>query len=117
MNGPSLRCMNCGKACGSNAALYAQVFVCLTCHKMATSLEAGIQRELNGLMVVMRDRIREALVTGKCFYPEAKEAIAPSQKRDIVHALVDLMQKKGAAHEHSGDISDSVHTLQEDREH
>lgn len=45
--------------------LFAGVLVCEACHAMAESTYQASEKELRMLLVVLKDKIREALVTGK----------------------------------------------------
>lgn len=86
-------CMNCGKATPEGEAkLFAEVFVCETCFTMASRLYEKTEAELRGLLLVLKDRIREYLVQGKLHY--SMNVQPPLSKRDLLQAIMMVEEQR-----------------------
>ena len=98
-SGGGLECMNCRKPTSNeDGKLFAEVFVCSTCHLLAERLYRRTEGELRGLLLVLKDKIREYLVQGKLHY-ESSEPSAPLSKTDLLQAIMAVEeQRNGADH-------------------
>jgi len=89
-----LACMNCRKPTSNEEGkLFAEVFVCPTCYTMAERLYKRTEGELRGLLLVLKDKIREYLVQGKLHYSTA-EAEAPVSKTDLLKAILAVEEQR-----------------------
>lgn len=95
MNG--IPCMNCKRVLESDKGrVFAEVFVCENCHKMAESLYNRCDGELRRLLLILRESIRIALVEGKLqFSPALPNEEVP--KAELLKMIVELTEKKNAA--------------------
>ena len=69
-----LQCMNCKQPTGpGEAKLFAEVFVCPTCHEMAVRLFNRLETDLRRLLWMSKEVIRAALTEGKLKFEASNE--------------------------------------------
>jgi len=91
-----LPCMNCKTTVSPNEAkIFAEVFVCPTCFRVAESLHNNGKRELTALLDMMKEAIRIALIEGRLQLSE--QALQDVSKTDLLRAIVDLQEKSDAS--------------------
>lgn len=89
-----LECMNCHKPTSNEEGkLFAEVFVCSTCYVLAERLYQRTESELRGLLLVLKDKIREYLVQGKLQY-STEDAEKPLSKRDLLQAIMSVEEQR-----------------------
>lgn len=90
-----LPCMNCHQpTTEADGKVFAEVFVCTTCHTMATRLYQRLEIELKKLLAISKESIRLSLVQGKLHYGTAEEE-EPS-KQELLKMIVQFSEKKDA---------------------
>lgn len=95
-------CMNCKRQVTEDQGrVFAEVFVCADCHKMAESLYNRCDGELRRLLLMLRESIRIALVEGKLQLGPAltNEDIPKAELLNMISELTEkkLTEKKNAA--------------------
>ncbi len=90
-------CMNCKRQVAQDQGrVFAEVFVCPDCHKMAESLYNRCDGELRRLLLMLRELIRIALVEGKLqLGPAMSNEEIP--KAELLKMITELAEKKNAA--------------------
>lgn len=89
-----LECMNCHKPTSNeDGRLFAEVFVCPNCYTLAERLYQKTEAELRGLLLVLKDKIREYLVQGKLQY-STEPAGKPLSKRDLLQAIMSVEEQR-----------------------
>lgn len=64
--GESQRCLNCGAERIKDARRFWEgVPVCIECYSVATSVASRMQRQMEHLAKIQRDKIRQCLVEGR----------------------------------------------------
>ena len=88
-----LRCMNCKtEVAQAEAKFFAEVFLCPQCHSCAVHFYARMERELSYLLVVAKEAIRVALVTGKFSFSEP--AGAEPSKTAVLKEIIRMVDAK-----------------------
>lgn len=87
-----LDCVNCRKPVDSNAKLFAEVFVCDDCFRIAETLFRRGEQELRMLLVVQKEAIRISLMRGELQFSSIQQ-VEDVSKKDLVTHLADLAQK------------------------
>ncbi len=85
----SINCVNCKNPVGDKAEMFAQVLLCPSCLLVATRLYERGERDLKALLVILKEAIREAIVTGQLQF-SALEQIEEIPKRDLLDHLAKL---------------------------
>jgi len=92
----SMECMNCRQTVRpEDAKLFAEVFVCPTCHAQAVHFWEKLERELRYLLVVAKESIRLSLLEGKFFFPEDKGSEV--SKREVLQEILRMQQAREEA--------------------
>jgi hypothetical protein len=87
--------MNCKQGVTQEAAMFFDgVFVCPICHTMAESLYKKSNRELNDLLLMLKEGIRIALVEGRLQFRE--NADGELSKKEVLEAVVRLQEMSDA---------------------
>lgn len=90
-----LPCMNCKQGVIQEAATFFDgVFVCPTCNTMAESLYKRSTRELNDLLLMLKEGIRIALAEGRLQFREGAEGEV--SKKEVLEAVVRLQEMSDA---------------------
>lgn len=85
--------MNCQRALREDEAkFFAAVFVCSDCHFMAERLFTRARKELNQLLVVMKESIRLALIEGRLQFSNTVQVDEVS-KKELIQNMMDLAEK------------------------
>lgn len=87
--------MNCGGEVGDTACIFAEVLVCPTCHLMATRLYDHLMRDLQGCLLMAKDKIREKLATGGFVYTTTEDR-PPVSKQELFTAITEMYNRKDA---------------------
>lgn len=91
-----LPCMNCRRHVDQAAGhVFAEVFVCPECFKMAEHLYTKCDAELRRLQLLLREAIRIALVEGKLQLGPAR-ALEEIPKSELLTMIAELTEKKNA---------------------
>lgn len=89
-----LECMNCHEPTSDeDGKLFAEVFVCSRCYVLAERLYAKTEAELKGLLLVLKDKIREYLVQGKLHYSTDPSA-NPVSKKFLLQAILSVEEQR-----------------------
>lgn len=90
-----LPCMNCHKDIGGDdVRIWGGVFVCSLCSLMADRMFQRAEGELKGLLTMLREGIRIALVEGRMHFSNTPDQEIP--KADLLKAIVELGDMKDA---------------------
>jgi len=92
-----LPCMNCGIVVDqASGRLFQKVFVCPTCHEVATRLQAQGHNELEQLRVTLGELIQHAIARKQLSLPAAPARDADGQVPSMTAAssLVAMMRRK-----------------------
>lgn len=91
-----LCCMNCKQPVEQDKAkLFAEVFVCESCHAMAVHFWLRMERELQYLLTMAKESIRLSLLTGKFSFPEGEAQDV--SKTDVLQAILQLHEAREKA--------------------
>jgi len=84
-----LPCVNCGEEVNPNEAkLFAQIFICPKCHRVAEQLYARGEKELKMLLLVLRESIRLSIVQHNLqFSPKQLEDMDPKDLLTHLHKI------------------------------
>lgn len=92
----TLPCMNCTTPVSpEEAKIFAEVFVCPTCFKVAECLYNKGSADLRALLSMMKEAIRIALIEGRLQLSE--QSLQDVSKTDLLRAIVDLQEKHDAS--------------------
>lgn len=90
-------CMNCQSPVPEkDGRVFAEVFVCPTCHAMAERMYVKCEGELRRMLLLLKETIRISLVEGKLRLPPA-QALEEVSKEDLLKMIVTMTEKKHAA--------------------
>lgn len=90
-----LCCLNCHKTVPtSDAKVFAEVFVCSTCHDTAERLYQRSEGELRMLLLMLKESIRVALVEGRLHVGE--RSVEEVSKTDLLRMMVRLEEQRAA---------------------
>ncbi len=100
-----MNCMNCDQELNNNnlnpdhgtARVYAGVLVCSQCFTNAERMTVRLQRDLNDCMLIVKDKTRELLATGKFFCPNEADSSGVS-KKDLLTAITKLYTPSDGTH-------------------
>lgn len=97
-----MNCMNCDCALDSGAELstakvYAGVLVCERCFLTADRLLQRLKRDLDDCLLILHDKTRELLATGKFFVPSDTSNPEVS-KKDLLTAITSLYTSPHGTH-------------------
>lgn len=96
MNPDTMNCMNCKSPVPpADAKLFAEVFLCPSCHTAAVHFWERLDRELRSLQVMARDAIRVSLLEGKFYFPEATGETSVS-KRAVLESILAMEEARAA---------------------
>lgn len=91
-----LPCLNCHNPVDpQKAKIFAGVFVCETCHLVATRLEERGTAELRSLLTLQREAIRIALTRGELVLGPA-EPTRELSKKEVLEQIVKLSEAADA---------------------
>jgi hypothetical protein len=85
----SLTCLNCKKPVdGKKAKLFAEVFLCVSCHSIAVRLYERGESELRMMLVVLKESVRLAALKGELQF--AVHHVDDMSKEDLMSRLARL---------------------------
>ena len=89
-----MNCMNCDRALDSaeelsKAKVYAEVLVCERCYLTAERLFQRLKKDLDDCLLIVRDKTRELLATGK-FFPSGDTSNPEISKKELLTAITSL---------------------------
>jgi hypothetical protein len=88
-----LSCVNCKhEVSQGDAKLFAEVFVCGECFRIAESLMSRGERELRMLLTVLKESIRLNIIRGELQFSSI-EQVQDVPKKDLVTHLADLASR------------------------
>lgn len=95
MNTDTMKCMNCPtEVAPKDAKFFAKVFLCPSCYEQAQHFYTKLDIELRHLLVVAKEAIRIALVTGKFSFPEGMGGEV--SKRAVLEAIMKFEEAREA---------------------
>jgi hypothetical protein len=100
-----MNCMNCDRELNDNnlspdqgtAKVYAGVLVCLQCFNNAERMTSRLQQDLIDCMLIVKDKTRELLATGR-FFCANEEANPGVSKKDLLTAITKLYTPSDGTH-------------------
>ncbi len=103
-------CTNCGREVGvADGKLFAEVLVCSTCGLLAERFYTRLQGDLRSCLLLAKDKIREALATGKFQLAEQQDA-APVGKQELMGAIMELYKRSDDG-QRNGNVPAAVSAL------
>jgi len=94
-------CLNCGNPVPEgDAKIFAEVFVCPTCHAIASALYNRFSSDMKIALVLLKDILRERLITGKLQLPE--QSLETMSHTDVLRMIVRLQEMYDAARNRPG---------------
>jgi hypothetical protein len=73
--------------------VFAEVFVCPVCYELAERMYKRTEGELRGLLLILKDKIREMIVQGKLHYSTEPKP-GPLSKTDLLQAIMVVEEEK-----------------------
>ncbi len=95
-----LPCMNCKRDAGSGK-FFAEAYVCGDCYAVASRLFEQGNRELNQVLVTLKELIRVAIIEGRLSFAPPPEEPGDVQPRRAIDVIVDMMKEKSCRDETS----------------
>lgn len=93
MKPTDLQCMNCrAPTAADEAELFAEVFLCKSCHTQAVHFWQRIDRELHSLQVMAKDAIRVCLLEGRFSFPEGTGGEV--SKREVLETILTMEEAR-----------------------
>lgn len=93
MKSTDLQCMNCRTPTAADEAdLFAEVFLCKSCHTQAVHFWQRIDRELRSLQVMAKDAIRVCLLEGRFSFPEGTGGEV--SKREVLETILTMEEAR-----------------------
>ena len=94
-----LPCINCKKEVSAqDATMFAEVYVCPDCFKVAALLYKRGRAELEQYLTLLKDMIRTSLIAGTLQLKEKKEGDKPDILRSL-EGMREAMKKEGGINE------------------
>lgn len=90
----ALPCMNCKQPVApEESKLFAEVYVCPDCYKMAVHFWLRLDKELRELQVMAKESIRVCLLEGKFNFPESVDG-QDIPKRDVLESILSMEESR-----------------------
>lgn len=112
----ALTCMNCKQPVGENEAKFFHgTFVCGTCFTIAERFYSRAHKELNDLLVMLKEGLRLAIIDGRLQFKEGSGV--ELSKREVLEAIVQLQEMNDARKTRSMASGSSVAPVAEQGPH
>lgn len=103
----NLPCMNCGETVKrGEERTFLAVFVCRTCFLFAGEFRLKLQKQLEQLLLLADEAIREKLVKGE-LHPSPAQPIQDVPKSELLTQLRNIMEVHGASRNSPGSSDSS----------